>query len=143
MRDVQPFTQGPAVTIAKLTELVHLANRINHIVGDGIVKVTNTSQAITVGIDIEQLMARMPKSPGEITIIRATVHTTPGATTTVACKRATTDDFVYFDVECDVVGGTALDAALPLLTEGVVFSVYKDGDTWRSFFPFQTHDLCA
>ncbi len=143
MEDVQPFTQGPAATIAKLTQLVHLANRINRIVGDGIVKVTNTSQAITVGIDIEQLMARMPKTKSGVAVRWAQTTENATANAYITCNlldgsgnEITSGTSSGIEVYCDIYAETALEDCVPLLCDDDVIPVVDKNGVWTCLWWF-------
>ena len=46
-------------------------------------------------------------------------------------------------VTCPIVGGSALNAAIPRLANNSLFMVWNDGGTWRSCMTFQATEDCA
>lgn len=45
-------------------------------------------------------------------------------------------------VTCTIAGGGTLNAALPLLTDGLPIAVWNDGGTWRCATTFRKADIC-
>ena len=45
-------------------------------------------------------------------------------------------------VDCEVVGGSSLNAAIPRLEDGDRLTIWNDNGTWRPFYPFQATKDC-
>ena len=79
----------------------------------------------------------------ESTVIRkAYVKTTPGAVATVVCYLDTDATGPEVTVTCSIINGTALNSAIPRITDGDEIKVYLDGSTWRCVDAFQTSEDC-
>ena len=76
---------------------------------------------------------------------RAYTQAAAGAGSTISCRldNATTGESIT--VTCEIIGGTALNAAAPRLQSGDLLHVVYDEDNalWRSLFPFQTTSNCG
>lgn len=78
------------------------------------------------------------------TVRRAFVKTTPGAAATVACYLDVDATGEEVTVSCDIVNGSALNSAIPRITDGDAITVYYDnGGTWRCTTTFQTSEDCV
>ena len=75
-------------------------------------------------------------------IRKAYVKTTPGAVTTVTCYLDTDSTGDEITVTCSVVGGSALNSAIPRLTDGDLIFVSNIDSTWYCLTVFQTSEDC-
>ena len=65
-----------------------------------------------------------------------------GASGTIACYLDTDGAGDTVDVVCEIVGGSALNSALPRIADGTMIPVWNDNGTWRPYFPFQASGDC-
>ena len=73
-------------------------------------------------------------------IYRATCTDAAGSGSTIACSLPNFVDDIT--VTCDIVGGSALNAAIPRLAIGSVIMVWNNAGTWRSIMTFQATEDC-
>ena len=59
---IEPFTKGPRAAKTKLNKIVDTVNQLNRIIGDGIIRINHTPAGYALSLDINQLMARVPKN---------------------------------------------------------------------------------
>jgi len=61
---IQNFTRGPGRTVAHLNDIVQAVNTLMRFHGDGIIQTVKTPQGHSIKLDINQLVARIPKVGG-------------------------------------------------------------------------------
>ena len=74
---------------------------------------------------------------------RAFVKTTPAAVATVVCFLDVDAGSVEITVNCDIVGGTALNSAVPRIIDGDAITVYQINGTWYCTTIFQESKNCV
>ena len=137
MKRLDTLRPGQMPSREQYNELVQRVTALSKITGrSGVtVRPSNNGVAITAG---SSLRFKPRKS---------FVRTTPGATSAVD---------VYLDTDsatgithgaevtvlCEIVGSSALNAAIPRLEDGVMLPVWSDSGVWRPFFPFQGTEDC-
>ena len=86
---------------------------------------------------------RRRKNPDEGIIIRkAYCKDDAGAAATITCYLDVDATGTEITVNCSIAGGGTLNAALPLLTDGLEISVWNDNGTWKCFWGFRKADIC-
>lgn len=65
-----------------------------------------------------------------------------GSGATISCYLDTDNSGNTVTVNCEIVGGTALNSAIPRLEDGDRLTVWLDGDTWRCTTIFQATTDC-
>ncbi len=135
MRKLKRLYSGEKIKNKLINDIIDKVNVISNIKGRNGVTTTVTNQGIMLrGSGISAIGALVRK---------AYVKTTPDAVNTVDCYLdidATGDEIT---VSCSdfIVGGTALNAVIPRLINGIKIYVAKFGDTWECVgVPFQTID---
>lgn len=142
MRIIQKLTNGPVSVVRKINEIIEAANAFLSMSGDGLVKVRHTLSGASVAIDTKSLEARMPKTAGGLKIHKAFVKTTPAAVETVACFLDTDATGTEVTVNCSVIGGSALNSAVPRLADGELIFVASVGGAWWCLTTFQASQVC-
>jgi len=151
---LERFTKGPADGVRKLNELVNTVNKLERLIGDGIIKVNHGAAGTTIGVDIDQLMARMPKTTGGgsidgLVVKEAIAQEDAPAGTSLSVKLCDDDGVATgsaFDVTCFIHNGTDLDEATPYIESGKPIFVARRGNgTWVCVSPiFQAmYDGCV
>ncbi len=112
--------------------------------GDGIIEVRHIGQGQTLRLNMSRLLQRLGvHSSGTGTPIRkAYAQAAAGAGSTIACFLDTDTTGDSITVTCEIVGGSALNAALPRLADGTMVSVWDDAGIWRSIMTFQASGPC-
>ena len=73
-------------------------------------------------------------------IYRATCTAAAGSGDTITCSLPNYADDIT--VTCDIVGGSALNSAIPRLAVGSVIHVFNNAGTWRAIMTFQASEDC-
>ena len=73
---------------------------------------------------------------------KAYVKTTPGVVETVACYLDTDNTGEEITVTCSIIGGSALNSAVPRLADGELIFVSSIGGTWYCLTTFQASEDC-
>lgn len=79
----------------------------------------------------------------EMSIKKAYVKTTPGATTTLACYLDVDATGTVIDVACVIDGGGNLNACVPSVVDGDYIWVKRVGAAWVNVTPFIAAESCA
>ena len=149
---LEKFLSGPKVLIAKLNKMVRVLNAVSNLRGDGIIKVQQSSSGYTVGISVDQLNARIPKTTGGAGLSNAFCAENAPNGNIVNAKLAsdwvegeTIEDDSNIDIVCEIASATGdgdLFDAIPRLEEHTRLTVWKDGIVWRCTTLFQAIDDC-
>lgn len=145
MITIQKFTQGNPLTVQRLNELVSALNRINNFSGDACIKVKRCEGGYSIGLDMDQVNARIIKggnTPGTSVLRAITTEAAPAATN-ITCNlydstgtEITSGTGSAIEVYCSVIGGGNLNAAVPRLEDNddlfVVKLPYKNGTATES-----------
>jgi hypothetical protein len=78
----------------------------------------------------------------EMSIKKAYVKTTPGATTTLACYLDVDATGEEIDVACVIDGGGNLNACVPSVVDGDYIWVKRVGAAWVNVTPFMAAEAC-
>ena len=87
-----------------------------------------------IGVPFRQANADRPRI--------AYCKTDAGAGTTIVCYLDTDGTGTEITVNCSIMNGTDLNAAVPRLEDGGVLLVTKVGDTWWAIHPFNGSEDC-
>jgi len=136
------FKQGPPGLIRRINELVRMCKQVWNMRGDGTITVRRGENGIIVGLDINQLLPKIPKTSGESGIHSAFCNAAAGIGSTISCHLDTDTTGTLITVTCEICGGAALNAAFPRLEIGDRIFVIQDGSTWRALQIFQATETC-
>lgn len=139
---IQPFTKGNPETVRMMNELVRALNNELRMTGDGFINVQHSLSGTTISLSMNELKARMMNFGGSTAIHKAYAKAAAGAGNTIVCYLDTDTTGDEITVNCEIVGGSALNAAFPRLADGSMIAVWADGDTWRSVMTFQATGPC-
>jgi hypothetical protein len=139
---LQEFKQGPAGLVRRINEAIRLCKQVWNMRGDGTITVRRGENGVVVGLDINQLLPKIPKSGGATGIHSAFCKTDAGAGATIVCFLDTDTTGTEITVSCVICGGTALNSAFPRLVDGTRIFVFQDGNTWRALQIFQATEDC-
>ena len=132
------FTTGNRDLVERLNELIEVARQVKNMTGDDTIKVRHTASGINISMD------RQRCGGSSVGVRNAFVKTTPAAVETVVCWLSDTDGSGdEITVNCSVIGGTALNAAVPRLADGERIAVFYDGSNWRCCTTFQASEDCT
>lgn len=79
---------------------------------------------------------------GGTTLRNAFASDDAGAGTTISCFLDTDGTGEVITVNCEIVGGSALNSAIPRLEDGDRLTVWNDAGTWRCTTIFQATTDC-
>jgi len=141
---INELTNGPAVAVNKINEIIAAVNKFEALTGDGFITIKSTAHGKTVGLNLERLRSRIPKIGGG-----------GGSLRIAYCSEDAQDDNVIeaelgeiggdaIEVTCTIAqAGTALDEASPrLIDEDPIIVSYVDGE-WRCMTTFMPTDDCV
>lgn len=141
------FKQGPPGLIRRINELVRLCKQVWNMRGDGTVTVRRGENGIVVGLDINQLLPKIPKtSGGTQTDIRwAFCNGVASETAIQSCYLDTDGVGTPINVTCTICGGIALNMAVPRMEDGTRLPIIYDdtNSVWRALQIFQAGEDCA
>jgi len=83
-----------------------------------------------------------PASGGSGSIRKAYCTADAGAGSTIAAELDAVDSGDSITVYCPICGGSALNAAVPRLSDEDLIFVWNDDGTWRTTFVFQATEDC-
>ncbi len=129
LRQLNIFSKPTTADFNKVVERLNLLSNVHG--GNGIGIKTNPA-----GINIYN-------TSKFIGVRRAFVKTTPAAVATVVCFLDVDAADAEITVNCDIVGGTALNSALPRITDGDAITVYQINGTWYCTTIFQESEDCV
>ncbi len=142
---IQPFTKGNPDAVRKMNEIIDAVNNLARMTGDGFVNVKHgINGGTTFSLSMNELKARMMNF-GEGDIHKAYAKAAAGAGSTIVCFLGSDseDPDDEITVNCEIVGGSDLNSALPRLEDGTRITVWNDGGTWRNAGnPFQASGPC-
>ena len=124
------FRKGPKRTVKKLNAVIDSVNALSRIAGDQFIHITKQGDNIHVGFDIAQLLSYLPRSLAtrvNSPIRKAYVKTTPAATDKVDVYLDENDSDTEVEVTCSIVGGSALNSAIPRITDDDLIFVLDGG----------------
>ena len=141
---ITKLSHGPSVPVQKINELIDAVNDLKARYGDGFVQTRNTSRGGAIGLLLNQVIPRIPRSGGG-----------GGSLRIAYCSEDAQDDNVI-EAELDEIGGdaievtctiaqagTALDEASPrLIDEDPIIVSCVDGE-WRCMTTFMPTDDCV
>jgi hypothetical protein len=137
------FKQGPPGLIRRINELVRMCKQVWNMRGDGTITVHRGENGIVVGLDINQLLPKIPKT-GATDIRWAFCNGVASTTAIQSCYLDIDNQGTPIDVSCVICGGFALNVASPRLEDGIRMAVVSDGSVfpaiWRSLQIFQAVD---
>jgi hypothetical protein len=142
------FKQGPPGLIRRINELVRMCKQVWNMRGDGTVTVRRGENGIVVGLDINQLLPKIPKvSGGTQTDIRwAFCNGGASATAIQSCYIDIDHQGTPINVTCTICGGTALNSAFPRLEDTTRLAIVSDDSVspaiWRALQIFQATEDC-
>ncbi len=85
---------------------------------------------------------RRTAMPSTTQVRKAYVKTTPAAVETVDCYLDTDATGIEVTVNCSVIGGTALNSAVPRLADGEIIFVVRLANDWWCLTTFQASEDC-
>jgi hypothetical protein len=145
MNNIAPFTQGNAMTIRRLNQIVEAVNRVNNFTGDQCIKITRGRDGYTISLVMDQVNARIIKNRGGGSggVYRAITTEAAPAATNITCNlydstgtEITSGEGSGIEVYCSIIGGGNLNAAVPRLEDNddlfVVNLPYKNGTATES-----------
>jgi hypothetical protein len=140
------FKQGPPGLIRRINELVRMCKQVWNMRGDGTITVRRGENGIVVGLDINQLLPKIPKvAGGTATDVRtAFCKTDAGGGAAIYCYLDTDHTGEEVLVMCQICGGTNLNSAFPRLSNGDRIFVIEKGDpaSWWALQVFQATEDC-
>ncbi len=110
--------------------------------GDGLIQVIGGN---SFKINVDRLRARIPKVAGAgngSAVRSAFCQEDATANTQITCFLDTDATGEEVEVYCSICGGSALNEAIPRLTDGERIAVYRDGDYWWCCTTFQATEDC-
>ena len=134
MRNIKKLTHIAPLkkdTINALIERVNLLSKIH------------SSGSVTARLGAEGLSIRGQAISAATQIRKAYAKVAAGAGTTIVCYLDTDITGEEITVTCEIVGGTALNSAIPRLAISDMITVWKDSNTWRSIMTFQASQDCT
>tara|TARA_Y100000310_G_C20662497_1_gene805546 strand:+ start:1160 stop:1843 length:684 start_codon:yes stop_codon:yes gene_type:complete len=142
MNNIPLLTSSPSPSaMHKLNESIKAVNRLNNLVGDGIIKVNKTTAGVSLALDIGQVAARMPKIFGTSAQVRkAFCKNAAGAATTIDCYLDTDGTGEEVTVSFNIAGGGNCDKAIPRMADGTPIFVRDVGGTWECVTTLQAID---
>ncbi len=127
-----------SIEVLNLAEYDPEATYVAHLAADDLIvafmKTDDEANARWIGLPLRQANADRPRV--------AYCKTDAGAGATIVCYLDTDGTGTEITVTCFIAGGSALNAALPRLTDGLGIIVTKVGATWRCTTTFQTSEDC-
>lgn len=160
MGDIREFMSGPINAIHKINEVIRAVNSLNNVYGDNFIKINRTSAGLTIGLNWSEVLSRIPSGGGgggkDIRRAKLTANAGSGNTITAnlynsAGVEQTSGDESGITVYCTIVGGTALNVAVPVIGDNqdifVVKLPYDNSGTveqrWYCTTIFQTEPACS
>jgi hypothetical protein len=141
-KPLENFSGGNQSARNKLNAMTGEVNKFKAISGDGLIQVMQTTTGVTLKLNMEQLLPRIPKVVGGTGIRRAFCKTDAGAATTILAYLDTDTTGTEVTVHCTIAGGGYLNAATPALTDGLEIPVWDDNGTWKCLWGFQHWGAC-
>ena len=142
---VDRFVKGPRRAVSKLNTMVDKVNALDRIAGDQFIHITKQGDSYKLGLDIARLLAYLPilRSSGGGSVIRkAYAAAAAGTGATISCYLDEDGVGSPVTVYCEIAGGSALNAASPLLADGDMICVWDDNGTWRAIQTFDNTTEC-
>lgn len=140
---IAPFRNGPPETVAKMNEIIKAVNSFTELTGDGIIQTRHTPAGTAIGLSIPKLRRRLVHGRAVPGVVRlAYVKTTPGAVSAVDCFLDTDATGQEVSVNCSIVNGGSLNAAVPRLADGEIIFVVNISGTWWCVTTFHASQSC-
>ncbi len=133
---LRPFSKGNVHIVKGLNVMVDGIRKLGRIVGDRFIRVSQTAGGVSIGLDINAVLARVAK--GKFRIYNAYVKTDAGSGNTIDCYLTTDETGTEINVTCNIPNGMDLNEVMPLLADGDVITVAKIGGTWFCVGLFNT-----
>ena len=142
---IDKFKKGPRSAVTRLNSVIDTVNALDRIAGDQFIHITKQGDSYKLGLDIARLLAYLPmlRGGGGSVIRKAYAAAAAGAGATISCYLDEDGVGDLVTVYCEIVGGSALNSAIPRLANGDMICVWKDGDDWRSIMTFQATEDCV
>jgi len=113
------LTQGPAVLVSRINQVIDTVNALTSFIGDGFIQITRTGGAYTIKLNKDAVVALFPKNRGLGLIPYKITNKSTGKfgryyakkctlnTTTLVWDVAETESavYVYYMAEIDLLGG--------------------------------------
>ena len=143
---IAEFKQGPKQLLARINELIRLVRTVSNLRGDQYIRISREG-GTAIGLNIEQVMARMPKLTGSTSDagpgVRLAYCITDATDSTIITCHLDTEAGETINVNCAICGGTALNSAIPRLEVDDLIFVSQIGGTWYCLTVFQASQDCV
>ena len=146
MKKIQKITGGNFHARQKWNEIIDAVNLLLNLKGDIFIGIDTSANGMTAKLNLNQLLPRIPGVSGSgtgSTIRKAYCTAAAGSGATIAAELDSIDSADDITVNCSIVGGTALNSAIPRLEDEDLIHVWNDDGTWRAIMTFQATAECT